>query len=138
MHNDSPTEILVLHGGALGDCALTIHAARCMSRAWGGPLVTVASRSPLARWAKQRGLIAGALMLDDVGAHHLYLPTDSVPERLSAFLSGFDLIVSFLGGPDETVSARLCEIASANVIAIDPKPTEQTAHLGRHITQQWL
>jgi len=138
MGNDRPTEVLMLHSGALGDCALTVHAARCMSRSWGDPPVTLAARSPLVRWAKRRGLIAGAVMLDDIGAHHLYLPADSVPERLSAFLDGFDLIVSFLGGPEETVSARLRDIAPAHVIAIDPKPTEQTVHLGRHITQQWL
>jgi hypothetical protein len=99
--------VLILHGGALGDCVLTLTLIRAMYESWGRPAVTMAARSPIARWAGRHGLLADARSLDEIGAHLLYQPDTELPERLTRFLRSFDRIVSFLGGPDDPVTGRL-------------------------------
>lgn len=132
-----PKTVLILHAGALGDCVLTLHLIRAMQAAWNQPAVTMAARSPIARWAYRRGLLAEARSLDDLGAHLLYQPDTDVPGQLVRFLQSLDRIVSFLGGPDDPVTVRLQTVCTGEVIAIDPRPTEVTLRAGRHITQQW-
>lgn len=129
--------ILLLHGGALGDCVLTLQLARAMRVCWDGPRVTVAARSPIARWAARHGLIDASRSLDDLGIHALYGTETPVPDSIAVFLNGFDWIVSFLGGPTETVSRRLLEVPGARVASIDPRPTAETLRDGVHITRQW-
>ena len=129
--------ILVLHNGALGDCALALHLIAAIRQAWDEPLVTLAARSPLAQWARRHGLAADALSLDQLGGHRLYGPGADLPEDIVHFLQGFDRVVSLLGGPTEGVSVRLSRALGDRVFAIDPRPTEATLREGMHITRQW-
>ncbi|UCC30557.1 MAG: glycosyltransferase family 9 protein [Phycisphaerales bacterium] len=129
--------ILVLHNGALGDCALALHLIAAMKQAWDEPLVTLAARSPLAQWARKHGLVADAGSLDQLGGHRLYGPDADLPEDVLQFLRGFDRVVSLLGGPTEAVSVRLSTALGDCLFAIDPRPTEATLREGVHITRQW-
>lgn len=127
--------ILILHAGALGDCVLTIHVAAGMRRK--GHHVTLAARSSIARWAARRGIIDNAIPLDQLG---IRLWKDSSSES-SDFCRGktFDCYVSFLGGPGDHVTERMCEqIGEDDLIALDPRPRKYSPHAEKHIVQQWL
>jgi len=132
-----PGKVLVLHGGALGDCVLTLQLGRAMQACWDQPAVTVAARSPIARWAARHRLIPASRSIDELSLHTLYAAGTPAPDALVDFLLGFDRIVSFLGGPAETVSRRLTEIAGGRVVAVDPRPTPETLRNRLHITEQW-
>ncbi len=97
----------------------------------------LAARSPLARWAQKHGLASEACSLDELGIHRIYCRTDEWPEDLLCFLRRFDRIVSFLGSADEPVSVRLSTLHAADVLAIDPRPSEEMLRDGIHITKQW-
>lgn len=129
--------ILALHNGALGDCALTLHLIAAMRQAWDEPSVTLAARSPLAQWARKHGLVADANSLDGLGGHRLYGPGADLREDVLHFLRSFDRVVSLLGGPTEAVSTRLSTALGDRLFAIDPRPTEATLREGVHITRQW-
>jgi ADP-heptose:LPS heptosyltransferase len=128
--------VLMLHGGALGDCALTLHIARAIQSQHPSRRLTLAARSPLAKWAHRAGLVADALDLDAIDAWHVQ--ADGRPSaRCIASLTPFDLVISFLGGEDEPVSRNLRAAAECPVITIDPRPDAVTLATGRHITAQW-
>ena len=129
--------ILVLHAGALGDCVLTLHVVRALKSTGEDTSIAMAARSPIVRWAKKVGLLDEALDLEQVAGRALYHPDTPPPDDAVEFFSQFDLVVSFLGGPSEAVSARLTTLCRAAAVAIDPRPTESTLHRGVHITRQW-
>jgi len=131
-------QFLVLHSGGLGDCVLAMHAARAMAVEWNLPEVAVAARSAIVHWAARKGLIAAAISLDSLGLSPLYSDNGAPNERLNDILCRYDRIVSFLGGADETVSRRLGNLIGKRLVAIDPRPNEETIRVGRHITMQWL
>jgi hypothetical protein len=126
-----------MHAGSLGDCVLTIHLAQAMKSAWGDPSIAMLARSSLAQWARRRGLLSEAYSFEQLKRLGLYDPSATLPSDGVRFLQGFDLIVSFLGGPDHPVSTRLQSLAGPGVLAIDPRPLETTISKGIHITQQW-
>lgn len=133
----STVNVLILHAGALGDFVLTLHLVNALRLAWGNPSVTLAARSPLARWARKYGLVSEACTLDGLGLHRLYDASREPPEELLSFLRRFDRVVSFLGGSSAPVSVRLSEICGTEVPAIDPRVAEATLRNGLHITRQW-
>lgn len=130
----SPTNILVLHAGALGDCVLALHLIVAVKNLRGNPRVTVAARSSIVRWAQRHGLIDEARSLEESGLHTLYRSAGAVAEQTVQFLCGFDRIVSFLGGRSENITRRLEDVYGGEVFAIDPRPTPG---LATHIVQQW-
>ena len=130
--------LLVLHTGALGDCVLAIHLARMMRRSWGEPEVTVAARSPIARWAATHGFVDQAVSLERVGGHRLYDAVLTLPKEAVDFAGRFDRVVSLLGGPAAPVSQRLANLLDADLIAVDPVPDAEICCAGAHITMQWV
>ncbi|MCH7705318.1 MAG: hypothetical protein IIB61_09405 [Planctomycetes bacterium] len=145
MADPGQRRLLVLHGGALGDCALTIRWARGVARSIKAEL-TMAARSPLVLWAEKNDLVARGVLLDAIGAARLYVGRSAADdgvresaeeERLRVFLRSFDCIVSLLGGVDAPVSRRLRAIGCGDVYAIDSRPMEETLRAGNHIFSQW-
>lgn len=105
-----------------------------MKKSWSDPRITVAARSSIVRWAQRHGFIDEARSIEEIGIHCLYHPVGDLPEQTARFLSGFDRVVSFLGGRTEIVSQRLAQALDREVLAIDPRPTPG---LTTHIVGQW-
>ncbi len=128
----------MLHAGALGDCVLTLQLAAAIRHA--GYHVSIAARSPIANWAARREMIDEAISLDRLspllwGANPL--PNGRGSDVCSLF-EKVDRIISFLGGPHESVAKNLSMLCGPErVIHIDPRPTENTIRNGIHITKQW-
>lgn len=133
----SSTEVLILHGGALGDCALTLHLSAGIRAANPGSRILLAARSPLAVWAARHGLVEGSVAHESLALHLLYGQPVQEPCDLPERFHPYGRIVSLLGGPDEVVSRGLAEVAAGPLFCIDPRPTPDTLSCGRHITEQW-
>jgi len=129
-----PSNILVLHAGALGDCVLSLHLIAVLKQLWKGTRVTVSARSSIVHWAKRHGLIDEARSIEEIGTHCLYQSDSELPEQTVQFLCGFDRVVSFLGGREETISKRLVDVTPCEILSIDPRHMQENT---THIVQQW-
>ena len=128
-------KVLILHGGALGDCVLTLHVAAALRAALPGARLEMAARSGAASFAVGCGSIDAALDPDDLGLHHFYGVGD-VPAAVVGRLNGYDLIVSFLGGADWRITRRLQSQLRCEVIAVEPAADPVAPET--HITEQWV
>jgi ADP-heptose:LPS heptosyltransferase len=133
--HSSIRNLLVLHAGALGDCVLTLHVAAAARATLPHARVELTARSVVADFAVGRGPIHAAWRPEQVALHHLYGHAD-VPGELTDWLTRYDLMISFLAGPQAHVSVRLAEVARCPVISVDPAPRPDSG--GPHITAQWL
>ncbi len=105
-----------------------------------GHKITVAARSPIAAWAARRGMIDESISLERFSP--LLWGINSLPDGRGSdvwsLFENFNQIISFLGGPNESVAKRLTELCGPDrIIHIDPRPSEKTIGECVHITKQW-
>jgi len=141
------TKIGIFHIGALGDCVLALHVARAAASSpqfagSGEPAeLVVVARSPVARLAVGRGVVATSWDPDTVGISALFARAgdlNALSPFATAVIRELDVVISFCGGPDVLPATRLREIAAAPIWAIDPRVRPETIAAGRHITEQWI
>jgi heptosyltransferase-2 len=98
--------ILVLRGGALGDFIVTLPALSALRARWPAARIELAGNATAAELARARGL------LDAVHSQHearwSALFTDQLlPREFAAWLSGFDLVLSYWPDPDAALARHL-------------------------------
>ena len=125
--------ILFLHGGALGDFVLTLHVVAAVRRRFPDARVDAIARCPLAAWAAGRGAVDTAWEPDRVGADGLYAEAVEPNSPIAVLVRGYDLVISFLGGPDSLVAANLRAVCSGRVVAVDPCASSADCH----VVEQW-
>ena len=125
--------ILFMHGGALGDFVLTLHVVAAVRRRFPGARVDGIARCPLARWAAGRGLLEHAWEPDSVGAEGLYAEPIRRDGTIAGLVRGYDVVVSFLGGPNSLVATNLRAVCSGHVVAVDPCASSADCH----VVEQW-
>lgn len=128
-------EVLVLHGGSLGDCVLALHFARALRA---GARVTLVARSSIARWAARHGWIDEARSLDSLNGSYWRDDEASPTQDNADHFDGFEFVVSLLGGPDEPISKNLDRAVGRRLCCIDPLPRPATNAPTRHIVDHWL
>ena len=134
--SDQPASILILHAGALGDFVLTTHLVRALRQAYPKAVIAAAARTRIVHWFAEHRIYGRAYDIEQLDLHQLFgnaggLPADSP-------LKDYDVIVSFLAGPETPVLRNLRRLTGAHVIAVDPAPDADTRDSPRHITAQWL
>lgn len=130
---------VILHGGALGDLALTIRLALMLPAARQTGSLTVVSRADPGDLSTCLPAIARRC-LETVGAHWLYIDTargaddatDEPPPTLARIVQGRD-VLSALGGPETPVHVHLARLGPRRLFSFDPRHSRG----GRHVTQQW-
>ncbi len=126
-------EWLILHGGALGDLALTIQLALRLPGVDKSGVLRVISRTDPGDLSACRPSIVQQSS-EGLGLHWLFGDHDDPPpERLRDVLSGAR-VLSALGGVHMVVHHRLAELGPVAVYSIDPRPRDGVQ---RHITDQW-
>jgi heptosyltransferase-3 len=162
----APAErIAFLHAGTLGDCILTLHVIRAITRALnatsdGGeecPVyntserpadtkkrhkddtreLALIARSPIRTLAVSAGLVTESLDIEAAGFHTLFAPAGPIATHIRHLFERCDLLVSFCGGPDSVLIQRLRTITQARIVAVEPQPRAETLTAGRHITDQF-
>ncbi|HEY3241788.1 MAG TPA: glycosyltransferase family 9 protein [Phycisphaerae bacterium] len=128
--------ILILHAGALGDFILMLNLITALRERLPQTAIDVAARCGLSRWAVAHGAFRRALSFESLGLHGLY-SEGQPPAGLVATLQTYELVVSFLSGPDEPPAQRLSALPRGKCLSVDPRPHDRTLRERRHITEQW-
>ncbi len=135
MDTSGVKECLVLHGGALGDCVLTLHVCAAVRQSFPGSQITLSARSPIARFATGSKAVDRAIDPDALGLL-CFFGEAAIPAEVIGKFSAYDLVISFLANADAPVTRRLHEHISAPVLPVDPAPRHNGPAV--HITQQWF
>lgn len=128
-------EWVLLHGGALGDLALTIQLAMQLPGVSRGTVLRVLSRVSLTGLDGSRPAVVQR-STEGTGLHWLFAEPDAdsrAPTLLRDSIRGAR-VLSALGGPGSLVHERLLELAPQRLLSLDPRPQPG---LEVHITQQW-
>ncbi len=124
---------LILHGGALGDLALTLHLALRLPGVESASTLAVVSRVDPGDLSACRPSIR-RIPPEGIGLHWLHADGDDPPpERLRELISG-RRVLNALGDIDSTVHRRLLSLGARAVFSFDPRPDLDAAV---HITAQW-
>ena len=126
-------EWTVLHGGALGDLALTLHLALRLPGLERGGAIDVISRVDPGDLAACRPAIR-RVSSDSVRAHWLFADSDDPPgEPLYDRLAG-RRVLNMLTGIDSPLHVRLDRCDPQCVYSVDPRPQPESQS---HIVTQW-
>ncbi len=125
---------LILHGGALGDSALTIQLALRLPPADGSSQLHVISRSNPGNLSACRPAITRQ-SADALGLHWLHASdAGPAPDDVAHLIRGAR-VLNALAGADSAVHQRLEQLRPGQLVSFDPRPRPG---LRRHITAQWL
>lgn len=124
---------LLLHGGALGDLALTVQSALQLPGVTPASALTVISRVRLGDLAECRPSIR-CISTDSIRSHWLHGDADSPPpERLRELVTGAK-VWNALTDEHSVVHRRLLSLGPRALWSIDPRPTPGSE---AHIADQW-
>jgi hypothetical protein len=129
--------LVALHQGAIGDFLLALSVVQSVQETIHASQVVAVASSPVARLTAGRSVITSHVLPDQVGLHTLFRDGPEINDRLRALLAGARYVLSFFGGADSPLHARLRSAAHGTVISIDPRPSADTLARRRHITTQW-
>lgn len=124
---------MVLHGGALGDLALTIQLALRLREVQAGSTLQVVSRVDPGDLSGCRPSIE-RVSPEGLGLHWLHMEGDEPPAETLRELVAGRRVLSALGDVDSTVHRRLRRLGAREVYSFDPRPKPD---LDAHITTQW-
>ncbi|MEP0846653.1 MAG: hypothetical protein HRF50_07495 [Phycisphaerae bacterium] len=124
---------LILHGGALGDLALTVQFALRLPGVSPASTLTVISRVRLGDLSDCQPAVR-CLSSDSIGAHWLHADSDSPPPaRLRELVAGAT-VWNALTDERSVVHPRLLSLKPRALWSTDPRPEPGVE---AHITEQW-
>ncbi|MBN2446934.1 MAG: hypothetical protein JXO22_09420, partial [Phycisphaerae bacterium] len=126
-------EWVILHGGALGDLALTVWFALRALRPERDGEFRLVSRADLGDLSDCQPRISRATP-EILGLHWLYgdgeaLPSEALPGRIHG-----QRVLNALTGPEHVVHARLTQLGPRTLLSLDPAVEW---HGDRHAVEQW-
>lgn len=140
MHQQSSGErqrILVIRAGALGDCvlmlptlaALRAHFPRARIDVMGYPMRWV--------WSQGRGIVDEVHAIERPGMHLMFCEGVELPAPLTAFLGGYDTVLSYRPDPEGTFTANLRKLGVRSVLSQSPfpPPPPPKVHVADHALQ---
>ncbi len=134
---------LILQGGAIGDCILTLPLARFMKQSLGLGGIDMVGHTEYIGFLPGRTCVEGVASIDTMGLHRLFADAKTFDlidcdPLINAFVN-YTWIATFLGGPDSHFEKNLIFTVncshSAEVMTLSMKPPP--GH-GGHLTQFYV
>lgn len=119
-------KILVLRGGALGDFIVTLPALALLRTRWPAARIELVGNATAGRLARPRGLLDAVHSQHEARWSALY-GAGPLPPELAAWLSEFDLVVSYWPDPDGELRRRFPQRHGQVVLFGEPMPTRAPA-----------
>ena len=128
-------DIVVVRGGALGDCVVTLPAIHSLIQA-----VPEAARLCVIGSAHLQRLAVPDVFIDQGSAQCAWLFADDVDRRdahgPSELLAAADLVLAYTpGGYDSALSRNLQSVCSGRLVPWDPRPSRADHHIVDHLLQ---
>lgn len=101
-----PPRFLVLRGGAIGDFIVTLPVLHALRARWPDAHVELIGYPHIARLAAAAGLVAKVHALDTARIARFFGQRPEIDDATIAFLSSFDVVLSFLHDPDGFVGSN--------------------------------
>src|SRR5713226_4423661 len=115
-----PTEILVIHPGALGDVLQAVPALSALER--GGHRLTFAGQPRIGELLQGSGLVLASTSFDTFGIEALF-SDPPVPDRLASRLGRFRRVISWFGVRELAYGSRLRTFVPEVIVAA-PVPSD--------------
>jgi len=125
--------ILILRGGAIGDFIVTMPVLQTLKRTWPDCHIALVGYPHVARLALQCGLADEIRSLDEVGMARFFSWQPEFDGEQTAFVSSFDLVISFLHDPGDIVRRNLLKAGARLVIY--RSPLVKAGHAVDHMLQ---
>jgi ADP-heptose:LPS heptosyltransferase len=127
--------ILVIRGGAIGDFLVTLPLLAALRARLPGNRIEVLGYPHIADLARAHGLVEAVHPIDSRPLAGFFAAGLVLDPALSAFFSGFHLIISHLYDPDLIFQSNIASVSKAQFLQGLHRPDETT---GRHATEQLL
>jgi heptosyltransferase-3 len=131
----SPSHILVVRGGAIGDFILTLPVLAALRRCYPGARLAVLGRPHIAALAQAGGLADEVRSVEDRRLAGFFVRDGDLDPEFASFFSRFDLVVSYLYDPEAVFRENLARCSRARFIAGPHRPDESVP---MHATQAYL
>ena len=131
----SPSHILVIRGGAIGDFILTLPVLAALRRFSPGGRLTVLGRPPIAVLAQAGGLADEVRSVEDRRLAGFFIHEGDLDLEFASFFARFDLVVSYLYDPKAVFRENLGRCSRARFIAGPHRPDESVP---THATEVYL
>jgi ADP-heptose:LPS heptosyltransferase len=112
--NPTP-RFLILRGGAIGDFVMTMPVLEALRKRWPSCRIEVIGYPHIASLALVSGLADRIRSLDEAQVALLFVPEHPLRGPLADYIRGFDVIISYLYDPDDSVRTSL-EAAGARLV----------------------
>ncbi|HXK59718.1 MAG TPA: glycosyltransferase family 9 protein [Acidobacteriota bacterium] len=128
----TPSRILLIRSGGLGDFILTLPVVDALRARWPDATLEILGRPAIALLAGDR--ISRIRSIDERCFAHLFVGSESggASDPAASYVASFDLVVSFLGTPDSEFGRRLSSLAPRVVFVGMPQAN------GLHACTQFL
>lgn len=127
--------ILVIRGGAIGDFLVTLPLLAALRSRLPGNRIEVLGYPHIADLARAHGLVEAVHPIDSRPLAGFFAAGSVLAPSLSAFFSGFHLIISHLYDPDLIFQSNIASVSKAQFLQGLHRPDETT---DRHATEQIL
>jgi ADP-heptose:LPS heptosyltransferase len=132
LSTNTPTHILVIRSGAVGDFVLTTPVIASLRKAYPRSRITVVGNP--ARSALANHLIDAIIDFDTTMWSSLFVQEGSPSQDLKDLLIQTDLIVSYVPDPDRIFSDNLGRLTSGHVLSQSPHPPQDgSVHIVDHL-----
>ena len=124
--SSTPSRILVVRGGAIGDFVLTLPVLAALRAAHPQAGIGVLGSRECGELAMAGGLADEARSLEGREWAGFFVEKGGCDEGVCEWLAGFDLVVSFLHDPEGVFEGNVCGVSGARFVAGCHRPADGT------------
>jgi len=112
-----------MRGGAIGDFILTLPALQALRARWPDAYIECVGYPRIAMLAREAGLVDAVTSLDQAQVARWFSLRPAIPSEQAAHVQSFDLVLTYLYDPDQTVRRNLLAAGARQVLYGDPRVT---------------
>lgn len=114
--------LLMIRAGALGDCLLMLPALAALRTHFPQARIEVMGYPRRWEWVLGRGLVDAVHAIERPGTYLLFCEAAEVPQSLTTFLQGYDVILSYRPDSDSVFTRNLRTLSGRRVLSQAPFP----------------